>query len=93
MKIADFGLARQDQTYHITGSKNVPLPIKWMALESITLQDFTVKSDMWSFGVVMWEFFSLAETPYPSQPLDPSFVTFLKDGNRLEQPVHCPEEV
>ena len=53
VKIADFGLARQDMVYHIQQSRNVPLPMKWLAMESILDHDFTVKSDVWSFGVVL----------------------------------------
>ena len=64
-----------------------------MALESILDRIFSIKSDVWSFGVLMWELFTLGETPYPTQPLDPTFVTHLKEGHRLGRPMNAPSEM
>ena len=64
-----------------------------MALESIVDKVFSVKSDVWSFGVLLWEIFALGETPYPTVPLDPNFVVFLKNGNRLDRPKNAPQEM
>ena len=63
-----------------------PLPIKWMAIESIRYNIFTTKSDVWSFGIFMWELFTLGETPYPGIEVDDSFIDKLVNGYLMLQP-------
>ena len=86
VKICDFGLARtiyNDSAYQ--KSYKSPLPIKWMAIESIRDFVFSTQSDVWSFGIVLWEFFTLAETPYPGLSSDKVYQK-LSEGYRMECP-------
>uniref|UniRef100_T1KQW4 receptor protein-tyrosine kinase n=2 Tax=Tetranychus urticae TaxID=32264 RepID=T1KQW4_TETUR len=94
VKICDFGLAKniqQDDNYVKKG--DAPLPIKWMAIESIGDRIFTIKSDVWSFGVLLWEIFTLGKSPYPGIPADQHFYEQLVKGYRMEQPDKCPQNV
>ncbi|XP_018563845.1 vascular endothelial growth factor receptor 1-like [Anoplophora glabripennis] len=94
VKICDFGLAKsmyKNDNYKKKG--NGPLPIKWMAIESIRDRVFSTQSDVWSFGIVLWEFFSLARTPYPGMEADERLYQKLLDGYRMESPHYAPKEV
>lgn len=62
------------------------MPVKWLALECLQDRIFSTQSDVWSFGVVMWEIFSLGQVPYPGVEYDESFVAKLEKGIRLEHP-------
>lgn len=69
------------------------MPVKWMAIESIRDRVFSSQSDVWSFGVVLWEFFSLARTPYPGMEADERLYYKLVEGYRMESPVYAPKEM
>ncbi|EJW75882.1 hypothetical protein WUBG_13208 [Wuchereria bancrofti] len=63
VKISDFGLSREGDEYHMTKARRVP--IKWLAPETIQRLIYTSKTDVWSYGVMVWEIFANAAEPYP----------------------------
>ncbi|KAL0974036.1 hypothetical protein UPYG_G00214550 [Umbra pygmaea] len=86
-KICDFGLARDimnDSNYVVKG--NARLPVKWMAPESIFDCIYTVQSDVWSYGILLWEIFSLGKSPYPSILVDTKFYKMIKGGYQMSRP-------
>lgn len=94
VKICDFGLARDimhDNNYVSKGSTF--LPVKWMAPESIFDNLYTTLSDVWSYGILLWEIFSLGGTPYPGMVVDSSFYNKIKSGYRMAKPEHAPHDV
>ncbi|KAK0183116.1 hypothetical protein PV327_001186 [Microctonus hyperodae] len=93
VKICDFGLAKtmyKDENYKKKG--DAPLPIKWMAIESIRDRVFSTQSDIWSFGIVLWEFFTLAETPYPGMEAEKQYQKLI-EGYRMEKPKFSTDEI
>ena len=86
VKICDFGLAKtvyNDSAYQ--RNSKAPLPIKWMAIETIRDLIFSTQSDVWSFGIMLWEFFTLAESPYPGFSVDIVYQK-LVEGYRMDCP-------
>uniref|UniRef100_A0A8C5SX47 receptor protein-tyrosine kinase n=1 Tax=Laticauda laticaudata TaxID=8630 RepID=A0A8C5SX47_LATLA len=93
-KICDFGLARDirnDSNYVVKG--NARLPVKWMAPESIFECVYTFESDVWSYGILLWELFSLGSSPYPGMPVDSKFYKNIKEGYRMFSPEYAPPEI
>ncbi|XP_072352881.1 vascular endothelial growth factor receptor 2 isoform X1 [Scyliorhinus torazame] len=94
VKICDFGLARdvyKDPDYVRKG--DVRLPLKWMAPETIFDKVYTTQSDVWSFGVLLWEIFSLGASPYPGVQIDEEFCQRLKEGTRMRCPEYASAEI
>lgn len=91
-KVADFGFARRvsdDCAYERTTAN--PVPVKWMAPEALVENKFTSKSDVFSFGILMWEIVTLGATPYEYMT-SPEVYKIVTEGERLERPVHCKKE-
>ncbi|XP_063314086.1 vascular endothelial growth factor receptor 2 [Pelobates fuscus] len=94
VKICDFGLARdiyKDPDYVRKGDAR--LPLKWMAPETIFDRVYTTQSDVWSFGVLLWEIFSLGASPYPGVQIDEVFCRRLKEGTRMRAPDYATTEI
>ncbi|CAL8121065.1 unnamed protein product [Orchesella dallaii] len=93
-KIGDFGLSRKLYEYQKYVKKSQePLPWKWMAYESLTKMEFTSKSDVWSYGVTLWEIYSLGKTPYGGLNWTIEFNDELQNGLRLTKPQFANEEI
>nr|AAA39733.1 platelet-derived growth factor A receptor [Mus musculus] len=94
VKICDFGLARDIMHDSNDVSKGSTfLPVKWMAPESIFDNLYTTLSDVWSYGILLWEIFSLGGTPYPGMMVDSTFYNKIKSGYRMAKPDHATSEV
>lgn len=90
VKIADFGLSQRVhwQQYYYTGTDNDAIPIRWMPLESIIFNRYTTASDVWAFGVCLWEIFSYAQQPYQGMSHE-EVVRYLQTGGVLQPPAHA----
>lgn len=93
-KITDFGLSRRLYEYtDYVKKQQEPLPWRWMAIESLKRLEFSSKSDVWSYGITLWEIFSMGDLPYPGLAWDVDFVDSLAVGRRLKSPQHANEQV
>lgn len=93
VKIGDFGMTRDiyETDYYRKGGKGL-LPVRWMSPESLKDGIFTPHSDVWSFGVVLWEIVTLAEQPYQGMSNE-QVLHFVIDNGVLEKPENCPEKL
>lgn len=93
VKIGDFGMTRDvyETDYYRKGSKGL-LPVRWMAPESLKDGVFTSNSDVWSYGVVLWEMATLASQPYQGLSND-QVLRYVIDGGIMERPENCPDKL
>ncbi|XP_032876418.1 tyrosine-protein kinase Mer [Amblyraja radiata] len=91
--VADFGLSKKIYSgdYYRQG-RIAKMPVKWIALESLADRVFTVKSDVWAFGITMWEIVTRGMTPYPGIQ-NHEIYEYLQANHRLKQPSDCLDEV
>lgn len=91
--VADFGLSKKIYSgdYYRQGCAS-KLPVKWLALESLADNVYTVYSDVWAFGITLWEIVTLGQTPYAGIE-NSEIYSYLIAGNRLKQPPDCLDEV
>uniref|UniRef100_A0A8B9RGL1 Tyrosine-protein kinase n=1 Tax=Astyanax mexicanus TaxID=7994 RepID=A0A8B9RGL1_ASTMX len=93
VKISDFGMSRQEQdgVYSATGGMR-QIPVKWTAPEALNYGRYTSESDVWSFGVLLWETFSRGITPYTSMS-NQQTRDEVERGYRMPAPTGCPDDI
>ncbi|XP_035698600.1 uncharacterized protein LOC118431466 [Branchiostoma floridae] len=92
-KISDFGLSRDiyEESEYVTSTKS-QLPVRWLAYESLFYHVYTTQSDVWSFGILLWEIMTMGKKPY-GQTTGKELMKLLPTGYRLEKPAVCPQDV
>ncbi|XP_015109279.1 proto-oncogene tyrosine-protein kinase ROS [Diachasma alloeum] len=93
VKIGDFGLARDiyKNDYYRKEGEGL-LPVRWMAPESLMDGVFTTQSDVWAFGILMWEITTLSQQPYAARS-NVEVLQYVMNGGRLTQPDNCPDQL
>ncbi|XP_054155025.1 tyrosine kinase receptor Cad96Ca-like [Oppia nitens] len=95
-KVADFGLSRSirdkdcDVYKQRTGSQ---MPVRWMSPESLSMGLFSTKSDVWSYGILLWEIVTLGSTPYIGKTAHEVIRWVCTDGGRIDRPEHCGDQL
>ncbi|XP_078656660.1 fibroblast growth factor receptor 2-like [Branchiostoma floridae x Branchiostoma belcheri] len=92
-KVSDFGLSRDIyESEEYVKTTKTKLPLRWMAYESLFYNVYTTQSDVWSFGVLLWEIMTMGHLPYGGMK-GKQMMDMIKDGGRLEKPLYCPDEL
>lgn len=93
VKIGDFGLSRSlYNNNYIRAKSGTDLPVRWIAPESLLTGEFRLHSDVWSFGVLMWEVFTFGHLPYYGRGNE-EIVNLVCSGNTLDRPLNCSVSV
>uniref|UniRef100_A0A8C2DGJ3 Tyrosine-protein kinase n=1 Tax=Cyprinus carpio TaxID=7962 RepID=A0A8C2DGJ3_CYPCA len=92
LKISDFGMSRQEDNGIYSSSGLKQIPIKWTAPEALNYGRYSSESDVWSYGILLWETFSLGVCPYPGMTNQQAREQVEK-GYRMSCPQKCPDEV
>eukprot|EP01114_Cavostelium_apophysatum_P020495 TRINITY_DN6886_c0_g1_i1.p1 TRINITY_DN6886_c0_g1~~TRINITY_DN6886_c0_g1_i1.p1 ORF type:complete len:871 (-),score=113.10 TRINITY_DN6886_c0_g1_i1:55-2667(-) len=92
VKITDFGLSRDLDGEYYKASESAVLPVRWTAPECFVEQKATSKSDVWSFGITMWEAYEYGATPW-AQKRNAQIIEAVCAGERLQQPRNCPDDM
>lgn len=90
VKVADFGLSRTVEDYYVANTNE--FPIRWCAPETIRKRQFSSKTDVWSFGITIWELYSGGEIPYAVETMSDA-AKMIVEGKILSRPQDCPEAV
>ncbi|KAF8561720.1 hypothetical protein P879_08188, partial [Paragonimus westermani] len=88
LKIADFGMSREEHIYELSDRRG-QIPIKWTAPEALTTGRYTIKCDVWSYGVLLWEIFTFGDVPYRFWS-NPQTREMVESGYRLPAPENMP---
>lgn len=93
-KVCDFGLASKEtlSDSYLSSGAGCRIPIRWTAPEALRHGEFTSKSDMWSFGILLYEIYTFGRSPYPKIPLA-GVVKYVEEGNRMDCPEGCPKNI
>lgn len=90
VKVCDFGLTKSGQTFY---GGEAAAPVRWMPPESLKERRWSEQSDVWSFGVVLWELFSYGDIPFANLESDEEVTELVHGGDRLQCPPDCPPQV
>jgi len=92
IKLSDFGLSREVKESYYIGGLDTKFPVKWSAPEVLSWRKYSSKSDVWSFGVVLWEILECGKEPYGEMSNSEARDAVL-DGYRLPKPSNCPQKL